>query len=190
MADDVAGLCRALSIDGAMFSGFSDGANISLELAMGHASLVRAAVLHGCIVEFTDAYYDGIAKFLGAAGPRDPADPDAMAERHPKYVDMLRRWHAAQGPEHWREVVRLIDPLFTTPLGYVDSDYATATRPLLVLTGDRDPFVTVEEQCELYRRLPDAELAVMAGVGHAFPSDRSFYVNLVEEFLRRRSTVS
>src|SRR4051794_5884474 len=36
MADDVAALCAALGVERAVFCGFSDGANIILELALHH----------------------------------------------------------------------------------------------------------------------------------------------------------
>ena len=40
------------------------------------------------------------------------------------------------------------------------------TAPALILTGDRDPFCTVEEGAAAYRALPAGELAVLPDTGH------------------------
>jgi pimeloyl-ACP methyl ester carboxylesterase len=186
MAEDVAELCASLGVERAAFCGFSDGANIILELAMAMPELVGAGVLHGTVVDFTETYFTGLRGFFGVDDLSAPADPDAMEAAHPGYVQHLRRWHRAQGSEHWRHVIAMVQPLFTGPLHYDDSDYARATTPLLVLTGDGDEFQTVEQQAALCRRLPDAELAVMPGVGHGFPADRSLHTHLVLDFLDRR----
>jgi pimeloyl-ACP methyl ester carboxylesterase len=37
---------------------------------------------------------------------------------------------------------------------------------MLVVVGDRDPFQPLEKAVELYRHLPNAELAVLPGTDH------------------------
>ena len=59
------------------------------------------------------------------------------------------------------------------------------TVPALLLTGDRDPFVPVEQTVELHRLLPGSELAVIAGAGHDY--DERF-TNAALEFLSRSDT--
>jgi hypothetical protein len=52
------------------------------------------------------------------------------------------------------------------------------------LTGDRDPFVSLEQSVELLRLLPCAELPVIPGAGHSY--DRRF-TRAAEDFLERNS---
>ena len=80
-----------------------------------------------------------------------------------------------------------VEVLFKTPVSYGPEDWAQVTAPALVLTGDRDPFMPVEEQVELYRLLPQAELAVWPGVGHAFPKRAELFTDLLVDFVDRRA---
>ena len=41
-----------------------------------------------------------------------------------------------------------------------------AYAPTLILTGDRDPFCTVEEGAAAYHALPASEFAVLPNTGH------------------------
>jgi pimeloyl-ACP methyl ester carboxylesterase len=54
-----------------------------------------------------------------------------------------------------------------TPLRYTDEDLAAVTDPVLLLVGDRDG-VSTEESVELFRLLPNAELAVAPASDHSF----------------------
>jgi pimeloyl-ACP methyl ester carboxylesterase len=61
------------------------------------------------------------------------------------------------------------------------------TAPTLVVVGDRDEFQPVREAAELYRHLPNAELAVFAGTNHfATVGDRAELLAVtILDFLRR-----
>jgi pimeloyl-ACP methyl ester carboxylesterase len=76
LADDAEALCRAIGIGRAWWCGFSDGANVILELAIRRSPVVRAGVLHGCIVDFTPSYMAAIGEFLATV----PADAARMVE--------------------------------------------------------------------------------------------------------------
>jgi len=54
------------------------------------------------------------------------------------------------------------------PLELPPSRLARVTAPTLLLTGDRDPFVSLEQTVRLMRLLPNAELAVIPAAGHAY----------------------
>ncbi len=51
--------------------------------------------------------------------------------------------------------------MWATPLNYTSDDFARVKAPTLVLLGDRDAIVPIEEASEMYRLLPNAELAVL-----------------------------
>ena len=58
--------------------------------------------------------------------------------------------------------------LWSRPLDLPPERLARATAPALVLTGEHDPFVPLEQSEELARLLPRAELAVIPGAGHDY----------------------
>ena len=70
------------------------------------------------------------------------------------------------GPSAWPSVMARIKPMWTTPFDYSPQALARIAAPTLVLVGDRDPVLPVEEAAELFRRLPAAELAVVPGADH------------------------
>ncbi len=59
-----------------------------------------------------------------------------------------------------------IKPMWTTPFDYSPEALARIAVPTLVLVGDRDEVLPVEEAVELFRRLPTAELAVVPDADH------------------------
>ena len=58
--------------------------------------------------------------------------------------------------------------LWTRPLELGKERLAAVSAPTLLLTGDRDPFVSLEQTVALLRMLPSAELAVVPSAGHEF----------------------
>lgn len=77
-------------------------------------------------------------------------------------------------------------------VSYMESDYESWFQiriPVLVLDGDRDEFFTVEDVTELYRLLPQAEIAFIPGSGHAIfqmPGKAPLFYAIVLEFLQRQ----
>jgi pimeloyl-ACP methyl ester carboxylesterase len=59
--------------------------------------------------------------------------------------------------------------------------------PTLLLVGDRDEFVPVEDTLAMYRLIPEAELAVVAGASHGFFLTRpAAFTTVVLDFLMRQ----
>ena len=56
--------------------------------------------------------------------------------------------------------------MWTTPLNYTADDFRCVVAPTLVLNGDRDELVSVEEAAEMFHLLPHGELAVVPGADH------------------------
>ena len=78
--------------------------------------------------------------------------------------------------------------LFLTSLDYAAEDFRRIRTPTLILSGDRDEFIPVEEQVEIYRLAPTAELAIVPNVGHGFPDSQVEAFNeVVAAFFRRHA---
>jgi pimeloyl-ACP methyl ester carboxylesterase len=76
----------------------------------------------------------------------------------------------AQGADHWKTVIAQTFDRITQPHGYTFDNMHAITAPTLILTGDRDPFCTVEEGTAADRALPAGELAVLPDTGHLITS--------------------
>jgi pimeloyl-ACP methyl ester carboxylesterase len=167
MADDLAAFASAVGAHRPLLYGYSDGGQIALEVGMRHPDLARALVVGGAVFRFTDPYLAWVRAFLGGG---DTADVDTvqLERAHPDYVAFLRTAHGtgAGGDDAWKTVLRQCKALWLTPLHYTPADFQRITAPTLVLVGDRDELVPVEEAAAMYRLLPTTELAVLPHAGH------------------------
>jgi pimeloyl-ACP methyl ester carboxylesterase len=76
--------------------------------------------------------------------------------------------------------------MWLTRLDYTVEDYRRITIPTLVLVGDRDEDVSLEDALEMYRSIPKAELAVAPDSDHYFPwSKTELFTRIVIDFLGR-----
>jgi pimeloyl-ACP methyl ester carboxylesterase len=79
--------------------------------------------------------------------------------------------------------------MWNAMLNYTPEDFARVIAPTLVLVGDRDGFVPVEDGVAMYRLLPNAELAVVPAADHGrliFSREMAALVQpLILDFLQR-----
>jgi pimeloyl-ACP methyl ester carboxylesterase len=188
MADDVAALVGALGLQRPLVLGYSDGGQIALELGMRYPGLARALVLGGTQFRFSEAYLEDVRALLGIAEGEE-VDPERLEREQPAFVNYLREAHGhAYGPEYWKRYVRQISSLWLTPLHYTYEDLAALTDPALILVGDRDGACTAEAP-ELFRLLPNAELAVAPGSDHSFIEAKAgLFDALALDFLQRHQS--
>jgi pimeloyl-ACP methyl ester carboxylesterase len=185
MADDVAALIEALGLLRPLVVGYSDGGQIALELGMRYPGLARALILGGTQFRFSEAYLEAARALLGIAEDGE-VDPWRLEREQPEWVAYLREAHGhVYGPGYWKMYVRQIASLWLTPLHYATEDLAAVADPVLLLVGDRDGVAT-EESVELFRLLPNAELAVAPGSDHSFIEAKArLFDALALDFLMR-----
>lgn len=173
--------------------GLSMGGYVALTLALARPELVRSLVLAG----------------TGAGGPERVPRPDDVREGFNAaltlpYEDFVRTTlHYAfapgwteRNPERMEEIVaaRLERPAgFDTIAAHADACYRyyaegveveRVTAPALVLHGDADRIVPVENGRALAARLPKAEYVELAGAGHNLPLEEpELFAHLVGDFL-------
>ena len=191
LADDVAALIDALNLDQPLICGFSDGGETATLVGIRHPGSVRAIVNHGGYDLFSpDPQAPAIVltrQMLGGSADATQADPELSASRSPDLramFELMRSDHdSAQGAGHWKTVVAQTFDRITQPHGYTLEDMHAITVPTLILTGDRDPFCSVEEGAAAYRALPAGELAVLPNTGHLITPAA---VQAAIEFFERR----
>ncbi|MBA2248361.1 MAG: alpha/beta hydrolase [Chloroflexia bacterium] len=90
------------------------------------------------------------------------------AEHVSPLVPYLRQLHP-NGEDQWRNVVRLSANIWLTYEGLSPEEMARIVAPTLVVVADHDEFHPLEEVVRLYRRLPNAEPAILPGGDHMRP---------------------
>jgi pimeloyl-ACP methyl ester carboxylesterase len=122
----------------------------------------------------------------------DAQSPEVDFERFERenrgFAAMLQRDH---GPGNWQTLLQQIKPMWNAHLNYTPDDFAKVAAPTLVFVGDRDGFVPVEDAVQMYRLLPDAEIAVIPASGHEdlifAPANVAVARLLILDFLLRHS---
>jgi pimeloyl-ACP methyl ester carboxylesterase len=68
-----------------------------------------------------------------------------------------------------------------------EDDLRQITVPTLIVWGDRDQFLPIENAIELYRLIPSAQLAVIPNADHFVTRTRVLlFAELVKEFVLNR----
>jgi pimeloyl-ACP methyl ester carboxylesterase len=188
LADDVAALAQALDLHKPLIYGYSDGGQVALELGMRYPDLPGALVVGGAHLELTEGSRRWVRSILGDEHSPN-VDTEKFERENPDFAALLRQIH---GPEKWETLLRQIKPMWNAHLNYTPGDFARVAAPTLVLVGDRDEFVPVEDAVGMYRLLPHAELAVLPGSEHTdfiFPPAKVAVIRVpVLDFLLRHST--
>jgi pimeloyl-ACP methyl ester carboxylesterase len=181
----VAALIGALGLQRPLVLGYSDGGQIALELGMRYPGLAGALVLGGTQFGFSESYLEDARALLGITDGK-VVDTERLEREQPDWVAYLREAHGhVYGPEYWKTYVEQIASLWLTPLRYASEILAAITDPTLILVGDRDGACT-EEAFELWRLLPNAELAVAPGSDHGFiEAKAALFDALALDFLLR-----
>ncbi len=187
LADDVVALIQALDLKKPLIIGYSDGGQVALEIGMRYPDLPQAIVIGGAYVELTEPSRQWVRSILGDA--RSPeVDIDKFARENPQFAAGLEADH---GPEAWKTLLKQIKPMWNATLNYSPDDFAGVVAPTLVLLGDRDGFVPVEEGLKMYHLLPNAEFAVVPHADHPsliFSLARIAVVQpLIIDFLKRHT---
>jgi len=185
LADDLAEFINRLELEEPLVCGWSDGGQTALELGMHYPNVTKALVVGAAWHKFSESYQESL-RFMGVEGP-GRVNYEQTEKVFPEFVEVLRRIHEP-GPNYWKDLLKQISIMWWAPLGYTAKDFERILIPTLILVGDRDPIVPVEEAAEMYRLIPNAELAIAPHTDHGFPyTDPDTFTALSLSFLLRHS---
>lgn len=187
LAHDLAEFISHLELDQPFVCGWSDGGQIALELGMQYPTLAKGLLVGAAWFKFSESYQNFL-RFLGieAAGQ---VNYEQTEKAVPQLVAALRSRHEP-GPEYWKELLQQISTMWWTSLDYTAADFERITIPTLIVVGDRDPVVPVEEAVEMYRLIPKAELAIAPYTDHGLPrTNPDTFTALTLSFLLRHSEI-
>lgn len=189
MADDVAAFITALDIKRPLVCGYSDGGQVALEIAMRYPALTRALVVGAAWYKFSEAYVNSL-KGWGIERPGE-FDFDWAQENFPHFVEEWKTHHRQNDdPDYWKSLLLQISEMWLTPLNYTEDDFNKITDPVLILIGDRDGMIPLDDAIEMYQMIANAELAVLPNADHlSVVTNPETFIHIVLGFLMRKSKV-
>lgn len=169
-AGDVIALIQALQLEQPLICGFSDG-GITATLVGIMAPKLPRAIVNLAGLDMFDPDRNSAARvanrsWLGG----DPHATKASNELPPLPGAMLQKvvadYEPAQGSGYMRTYFDQIFDLWILPTAYTIDDLAKIVAPTLILVGDRESGLPVEEAAAAYHKLPRGELGVIPGTDH------------------------
>lgn len=157
LVHDVIAFADALHLPTFHLLGYSMGAMTALHVTAHHPARVRTLAV------------------ISAAPEREPRlavarslfDADRIERNEPAWAAALAARHdQAQGHGAWRSLVAaIVDDVAQQPL-LTAADLRGISAPTLVVAGDRDPVVPVDQAWRLSRQVRSGRLLILPGVGH------------------------
>jgi pimeloyl-ACP methyl ester carboxylesterase len=167
MAGDTIGFIETVIGQPVHLVGCSDGAVVALTVARLRPDLVRQLVFVAGVFH-RDGWHDGIL---------DGEPPEFLRE---SYAEI-----SPDGIDHYGAVVAKLAQMHAREPSMSPADLRELTVRTLVMVGDDDE-VRLEHAIQMYRSLPDAELAVVPGTSHGLLVEKPALCNLIiTEFLTR-----
>jgi 3-oxoadipate enol-lactonase len=181
LAADAAALLRELGVESAHAYGLSMGGMIAQELAIRFPERVRGLVLGGTTPGGPRAARPTLKELGALGGAAAGGWRDGARSWLGEWVfsERFRREH----PERARELLRHFGQHRATPQGvwahwWASVYHDTGSRlhciqaPTLVMHGEQDAMAPISNARLLAERIPDAELCIVPGSGHAFMLER------------------
>ncbi|HET9597065.1 MAG TPA: alpha/beta fold hydrolase [Anaeromyxobacteraceae bacterium] len=177
-ADDAAALLEYLKVARADLVGFSNGANVAMQVAIRHPRAVRRLVVASGMVKragLRPEFWEGMRSAK-------------LEDMPPHFADVYRRTspHPDRLPSYFRKSVDRMLGFRDWP----DSALRSISAPALVVIGDAD-IVLPEHALEMARLLPRAGLAILPVTSHqAVVEDHAdWLVSMIEAFLAERGAM-
>ena len=169
MAADTVAFMEEKKISRAHLVGHSDGANVALLVALARPDLVGRLVLISGNFRF-----DGLVSGLDLS---ELAANEFLAEAYGQV--------SPDGPDHFPVVAEKMFRMESTEPTLTPADLEKVAARTLVMIGD-DDMVSAEHTLEMYRAIPDSELAVVPGTSHILIIEKPELCNqIIVDFLTK-----
>jgi pimeloyl-ACP methyl ester carboxylesterase len=179
-AEDLRALLEALGIERACVLGYSMGGRIALQFALAHPesttglvfanSGVRSAgarLAEDQVAELAERREQMVAMFqtgnieVIADGMAERSFSPGFREREPAVFQSYKDVKLRNDPAHYLAIMDAMVQAMASP-----PDLTQIRCPVLIIAGDRDGFMTIEDARAMETAIPDATLAVLP-TGHA-----------------------
>ncbi|MCJ7735496.1 MAG: alpha/beta hydrolase, partial [Anaerolineales bacterium] len=184
LADDLAAFIQELQLIKPFVFGYSDGGQAVLDFGMRYPDLAAALIIGGAWHRFSIEYRKAIRE-AGFEGPGLVNFQVFEQNALPDWEDRLRRAHPNPDPEYPRILLNNLASLWWTPLNYLEEDFKKITAPTLILMGEKDEMIPLDEAREMAGMIPGAEFLVIQDATHnAVLQAGGKAVNLVLNYLQ------
>lgn len=157
LVDDLAAFADTLGLTTFHLLGYSMGAMTALEFAVRWPGRLRTLVIVGLGPEREPRLSVG----------RRLMDPERIDRDDPGWArELAARHDPVQGLGAWRRLLTAVAADVATQPLLTPAELRAIDTPTLVVVGDRDPFVPVDQAAGLARQVRDGRLLVLPGVGH------------------------
>ncbi len=175
LADDVLQLMEKEGIRNADVFGYSMGGYVGMYLARHYPEKINRLVTLA-----TKYHWDETT----AAKEIQMLNPEKIEQKLPAFAQTLQERHH---PNDWKEVLKRTSDMMVA-LGADNTlkpaDYAAINTPTLILLGDRDKMITLDETLAVYRSLPNGQMAVLPNTQHPIEQvDVELLGGMVRRFL-------
>ncbi|QHT71646.1 alpha/beta hydrolase [Rhodocytophaga rosea] len=182
-ADDIATLLKNLNMDSTDFFGFSNGGTTALQIAIRHPEIVNKIILGPALAK-RNGVPEQFWEFMKQA--RLENMPPQLKEAYHKVSSVPTGLQVM----HDKDAKRMVD-FKDIP----DEQIKSIKASTLIIIGDKD-IITPEHAIEMYRQIPDSELAIIPG-GHGEyigeittlkpdSKESDFVIPLIEKFLNKK----
>jgi pimeloyl-ACP methyl ester carboxylesterase len=173
-ARHVADYCGEQGLQNVYIFGYSMGGYVALYLAKHYSQLPKKIITLATKFSWNESI---------AAKEIQMLQPTVIEEKLPQFAQALQQRHA---PGDWKNVLHQT-ALLIAEMGkqnvLLPDDYRSISTPSLLLSGDRDKMVPLEETIEVYRQLPHAQLAILPGTSHPVEAvDKEMLAGLIKRF--------
>lgn len=157
-AEDVLAFMEREQLENIPVFGYSMGGYVGLYIARHYPEKISKIVTLATKFDWNEAISAKEVQML---------DPAKIEQKLPTFAEDLKKRHL---PNDWKEVLFKTANMMTTmgrenPL--MPEDYAAINIPALLLLGDRDKMVSVEETMTVYKALPAASMGMLPGTPHS-----------------------
>ena len=168
LVDDLQAFADALALATFHLVGFSMGAMTALGFAVRWPQRLRTLVLVGISPQ----------REPRASVARRLMDPVRIERDDPAWAADLTRRHAPiQGDGAWQRLLPAVAADVASQPSLTSRELRAITPPTLVVCGDRDPFVPVDQALGLARQVRDGRLLVAPDCGHHVMAHESTLFN-------------
>jgi pimeloyl-ACP methyl ester carboxylesterase len=184
ISEDIVALTKKLELDRPLIVGYSDGGQVALEIGINHPEATRAIIAGGVLAEISD-HYSKCVKSWGIVGP-GKADFEKFHEKFSNFVPLLEEMHSAHGVEYWKELFVCSSRMWLDPDGFPKDRVKEIPVPTLVLHGDRDEVIPLDDPLRIYQLIANAELSIIPNADHmATSSQVDTVAPIMLDFLKR-----
>jgi pimeloyl-ACP methyl ester carboxylesterase len=145
------------NLTGASVFGYSMGGYVALYLARQKPELISKIITLATKWSWSEEIAAREIKML---------QPEVIEQKLPQFAQALAQRHA---PDDWKELLHKTAGMMLqmgkdNPLKH--EDLAQVTTPSLIMLGDRDKMVSLQETVEAYQHIPGAQMAMLPKTPH------------------------